>query len=275
MARKTALMGPARTSAAPPRTLSIDIGGTGLKCSVLDEAGEMLHDKVWRPSPTEASPQEMIAEIKDMTRELPAFDRISAGFSGAVRGGRILTAPHFPEPSWPGFDLAGGLRDALGKPARVLNDAEVQGFGVISGKGLEFVLTLGTGAGTALFRDGQLAPHMEFAHHPVHGKKTYNEYVGRDALDKIGKKRWNKRVRRVIGILDALVHYDRLYIGGGNSEKVHEPLPDNITLVSNAAGITGGIALWRDGAASGGGRRRPLAAAQRPDGKMGEAPAAQ
>ncbi|HEX4767826.1 MAG TPA: ROK family protein [Lichenihabitans sp.] len=261
---------------ASPRTLSIDIGGTGLKCSVLDEAGEMLHDKVWRPSPTEGSPQEMIADIKEMTRELPAFDRISAGFSGAVRGGRIITAPHFAEPSWPGYDLAQGLADAFGKPARVLNDAEVQGFGVISGKGLEFVLTLGTGAGTALFRDGQLAPHMEFAHHPVHGKKTYNEYVGRDALGKVGKKRWNKRVRKVIGILDALVHYDRLYIGGGNGEKVHEPLPDNVTLVSNTAGITGGIALWRDGTASRGGRRRPLAPPpQRPDGKMSEAPAAQ
>ncbi len=276
MARKTRSVGANGERGASPKTLSIDIGGTGLKCSVLDEAGEMLHDKVWRPSPTKDSPDEMIAEIKDMTRELPPFDRISAGFPGAVRDGRIITAPHFHEPSWPGYDLARGLAEAFGKPTRVLNDAEVQGFAVISGIGLEFVLTLGTGAGTALFRDGKLAPHMEFAHHPVHGKKTYNDYVGRDALEKIGKKRWNKRVRKVIGILDALVHYDRLYIGGGNSEKVNEPLPDNVTLVSNAAGITGGIALWRDGAASGGGRRRPLAtAAQRPDGKMGEAPAAQ
>ena len=276
MARKTALTEPARTSAASPTTLSIDIGGTGLKCSVLDEAGEMLHEKVWRPSPTQASPQEMIAEIKDMTRELPPFDRISAGFSGAVRGGRIITAPHFHEASWPGYDLAEGLAEAFGKPARVLNDAEVQGFGVISGRGLEFVLTLGTGAGTALFRDGRLAPHMEFAHHPVHGKKTYNDYVGRDALEKVGKKRWNKRVRKVIGIIDALVHYDRLYVGGGNSEKVHHPLPDNVTLVSNAAGITGGIALWRRGSASGGGLRRSLTPSpQRQSGQMSEAPAPQ
>ncbi len=157
-----------------------------------------------------------------MTQGLPAFDRVSAGFPGAVRDGRIITAPHFPHGAWAGFDLAGALAEALGKPTRVLNDAEVQGFGVISGKGLEMVLTLGTGAGTALFQDGRLAPHLEFAHHPVRGKKTYNQYVGRDALKKIGGKRWNKRVGRVIEILHALVHYDVLYIGGGNSKRIED-----------------------------------------------------
>lgn len=230
------------------RTLSIDIGGTGLKCSVLDGAGAMLHAKVWQATPDPCPPATMLAELKAMAASLGEFDRISAGFPGAVRNGRVITAPHFPDPQWPGFDLAAALADVLGKPARVLNDAEVQGYGVISGQGLEFVLTLGTGAGTALFSDGVLAPHMEFAHHPVHANKTYNEYVGRDALAKVGRKKWNKRVHRVIAILDALVHYDHLYIGGGNGVKVHDPLPDNASIVPNDAGITGGIALWRDAA---------------------------
>ena len=229
------------------RTLSIDIGGTGLKCAVLDPKGEMLHDKVWRPTSTEASPDELVKELEGMAQGLPAFDRVSAGFPGAVRNGRIITAPHFPHGSWVGFDLAGALAAALGKPTRVLNDAEVQGFGVISGQGLEMVLTLGTGAGTALFQDGRLAPHLEFAHHPVRGKKTYNQYVGRDALKKVGGKRWNKRVRRVIEILQALAHYDVLYIGGGNSRRVEGPWAQNVKIVSNDAGITGGIALWRAG----------------------------
>ncbi len=228
-------------------TLSIDIGGTGLKCAVLDPKGKMLNDKVWRATPTEASPEELVKDLADMTEGLPAFDRVSAGFPGAVRDGRIITAPHFPHGDWAGFDLAGALTAAIGKPTRVLNDAEVQGFGVISGKGLEMVLTLGTGAGTALFQDGRLAPHLEFAHHPVRGKKTYNQYVGRDALKKIGGKRWNKRVRRVIEILQALVHYDVLYIGGGNSKRIDEPLAEHVKIVSNDAGITGGIALWRAG----------------------------
>ncbi len=228
------------------RTLSIDIGGTGLKCSVLDASGKMVHDKVWRPTPHPCPPATMVNELQAMTEDLPAYDRISAGFPGAVRDGHVITAPHFPDPEWSGFDLATALSKVLGKPARVLNDAEVQGYGVISGHGLEFVLTLGTGAGTALFQDGRPAPHMEFAHHPVHGKKSYNEYIGRVALQKVGRKRWNKRVRKVIATLESLIHYDRIYIGGGNSEKVEPPLPANATLVSNDAGITGGIALWRE-----------------------------
>ncbi len=231
-----------------PRTLSIDIGGTGLKCSVLDGAGAMLHAKVWQATPDPCPPATMLSELKSMADSLGKFDRVSAGFPGAVRNGRVITAPHFPDPQWPGFDLAAALAEMFGKPARVLNDAEVQGYGVISGQGLEFVLTLGTGAGTALFSDGTLAPHMEFAHHPVHANKTYNDYIGRDALAKVGKKKWNKRVHKVVGILDALIHYDHLYIGGGNGVKVQDPLPSNATIVSNDAGITGGIALWRDAA---------------------------
>ena len=146
-----------------------------------------------------------------------------------------------------GFDLEKALTDAFGKPTRVSNDADVQGRGVIEGKGIEFVLTLGTGAGTAAFRDGIIGPHLEFAHHPVHGKKSYNDYVGKKALQKIGKKRWNKRVQKVIGIIESLVHYDHLYIGGGNAAHIDGPLPDHVSLVSNDAGMTGGIALWRDG----------------------------
>jgi polyphosphate glucokinase len=230
-------------------TLSIDIGGTGLKCSVLDARGTMMHDKIWEATPHPCPPEAMIGIFKAMAARLPPFDRISAGFPGVVRDGRIVTAPHFSDPGWSGFDLAGALADAFGKPARVLNDAEVQGYGVISGRGLELVLTLGTGAGTALFAEGRATPHIELAHHPVHGNKTYNDYLGRDALRHAGPKKWNKRLRRVIGILESLIHYDRLYVGGGNARKIDPdpPLPPNVQCVDNDAGITGGIALWRTG----------------------------
>ena len=226
------------------RTLAIDIGGTGLKASVLDGGGAMIHDKVWRPTPEGLSPNHLIEECKALAAELPDFDRISVGFPGAVRSGKILTAPHFPDPHWPQFDLARAMQEAFGRPTRLGNDADIQGMGVIAGRGVECVLTLGTGAGTSLFQDGLIAPHMELAHHPVHGKHDYNGYVGRDALDKVGPKRWNKRVRRVLDILFALFHFDMLYVGGGNSEKITFKLDDRVTLVSNKAGITGGVKLW-------------------------------
>ena len=68
-------------------------------------------------------------------------------------------------------------------------------------------------------------------------------------------KRWNKRVRKTIDILHALLFYDRLFIGGGNSVHIEGELPDTITLVSNDAGIEGGAALWRD--STGGSKASP------------------
>lgn len=229
-----------------PKTLAIDIGGTGLKGSVLDASGHMLHEKAWRKTPDEMTPAVLLDEVEALVKDLPAFDRASVGFPGAVRRGRILTAPHFPDAAWRDYPLADAVADRLGKPARLGNDADVQGLGVIAGKGIEFVLTLGTGAGTSLFEDGVMAPHMEFAHHPIRRNKTYNDYIGRDALAEVGHKRWNKRVHKVIAILDSLVHYDTLYIGGGNGRKVEGELDPRVKIVPNEAGITGGIALWRE-----------------------------
>ena len=80
----------------------------------------------------------------------------------------------------------------------MLNDAGVQGYGVIEGKGVEMVLTFGTGMGCALYMDGKYVPNLELAHHPFKKGKTYEEYVGKAALKKVGKKKWNKRVAEVV-----------------------------------------------------------------------------
>ena len=98
----------------------------------------------------------------------------------------MLHAPNLGTELWAGFDLQSALAERWGKPVRVMNDADVQGFGAIQGEGVEMVLTLGTGAGTAIFCNGQIMPHLELAHHPVRGDKTYDEYIGRLALEKRG-----------------------------------------------------------------------------------------
>ncbi|MGH7115796.1 MAG: ROK family protein, partial [Stellaceae bacterium] len=177
---------------------------------------------------------------------LGAFERASVGFPGYVRDGRVLTAPNLGTEALSGFDLQAALAERWGKPVRVLNDADVQGFGAIKGDGIEMVLTLGTGAGTAIFRDGEIMPHLELAHHPVSGRKTYDEYIGNAARLKKGKKSWNKRVAKVIGILREVVRFDRLYIGGGNAKGLSFVLPNDVTIVTNIDGLTGGICLWRD-----------------------------
>ncbi|MCS0497750.1 ROK family protein [Ancylobacter mangrovi] len=226
--------------------LAVDIGGTGLKAAVIDKDGAMLSERERVETPHPCPPPALLDAYAGMAGRLPAFNRISIGFPGVVRHGTVLTAPNLGTDAWAGFTLADSMSKQLGgHPTRLINDAEMQGMGIVSGKGLEMVLTLGTGAGTALFRDGELMPHMELAHHPVHHKKTYDEYLGVASYEKHGKKHWNKHVKRVIELLYVLLHYDRLYLGGGNAKHVEIDLPDNVTIASNDAGLTGGAALWR------------------------------
>lgn len=228
-----------------PMTLSIDIGGTGLKASVLDAKGKMVVDRVRVDTPYPCPPKVMVATLVELVKPLPAFDRVSIGFPGVVREGRIVTAPHFGNDVWRNFPLARTLEAQWKKPVRILNDADMQGTAVIGGKGLELVVTLGTGVGTALFRNGELMQRMELAQHPAWDNKTYNEYIGDKVLKKKGKKKWNKRVRHALELLNTLLNPDKVYIGGGNARLLNFKLDSNTKVVSNEAGILGGITLWR------------------------------
>jgi polyphosphate glucokinase len=228
------------------RTLSIDVGGTGLKASVIDESGRLLTDRVRVDTPVGSPPAEIVAALARLVAPLGSFDRVSVGFPGVVRNGRVLTAANLDNKGWKDFDLTGALGRALGKPVRVANDADVQGLAVIAGKGVEMVITLGTGFGTGLYLDGRLAPHLELSHHTFRKGETYDEHLGNAARKRVGNGKWNKRVRKAIRSLRALTSFDHLYIGGGNAKKIDFELDPDVTVVSNDAGIKGGIALWHD-----------------------------
>ena len=251
--------GARRTGQAPktPWTLAIDIGGTGLKASVLDATGAMVADRVTVPTTYPCPPTTLVDDLASLVAPLPAAQRVSAGFPGMVRNGRVLSAPHFVTTHGPGtridnhlvklwdnFDLAGALSARVGMPTRVANDADIQGAAVVTGKGLELVVTLGTGVGTAFFYDGRLLPHLEFAHHPFLKGETYNEVIGEAARKAVGNARWNKRVRKALVTLRALCFFDHCYVGGGNSKRIRGDLDPDITIVDNTAGILGGIRLW-------------------------------
>src|ERR1043165_4709915 len=254
-----------------PITLAIDIGGTGLKAMALDAKGARLTDRLRVPTPYPIPPTRLLSELRRLVEPIEHFDRISVGFPGMVRNGHVLTAPHLvlsagPDSAvdpksmqaWHGFDLATALAEEFGKPARVVNDADLQGLDVASGKGLELVITLGTGFGTALLHDGQLAPHLELSQHPFRKGGTYDEQLGDVAMRKVGKKKWNKRVRKAIETLDVLLVFDHLFIGGGNARHVKGALGDRVSVIDANAGLLGGIRLWdQDGTAQSRPRRKP------------------
>src|SRR5262245_31405385 len=162
-------------SPARMRTLAIDIGGTGLKASIVDETGRLLTDRARVDTPVGAPPKEIVQALGRLVQPLGSYDRVSVGFPGVVRDGRVLTAPNLGNKGWKGFDLASVLGRALGKPVRVANDADVQGLAVISGKGVDMVITLGTGFGTGLSLDGRVGPHLELSHHPFRKGGTYDQ----------------------------------------------------------------------------------------------------
>jgi polyphosphate glucokinase len=231
----------------PAFTLAIDVGGSGLKAAVLDEQGEMTTERVRVETPKPCPPALLVETVGTMVAQLPPFDRVSVGFPGVVRRGKILTAPNLDTELWNGFDLRSALAAKLGKPVRVKNDAALQGLGAIRGDGVECVITLGTGFGFSLFDDGFISPQLEMAHHPLRDDETYEEQLGKKAFKNVGTERWNKRLRRAINTLRNLTAFDRMFIGGGNAKHVDTTeLPPDVQLVSNDLGMRGGIWLWRD-----------------------------
>ena len=227
------------------RTLTIDIGGTGIKLLPIGPDGAALTERQRELTPDPATPAAVMAVIEQMVSSQEPFDRVSVGFPGVIKHGVARTAPNLGTQAWAGFDLAAAIAALTGKPTRAINDAELQGYGVIDGSGVEIVLTLGTGLGTGLYIDGHLVPNLELGHHPLKKKATYEELVSDAELERIGKKRWRKRVDLVIETLDRIFNYDVLHIGGGNAKKLDWPLADNVRMFDNVEGLAGGARLWR------------------------------
>jgi polyphosphate glucokinase len=238
-----------RSTPRGPYTLAIDIGGTGLKAGVLDDKGQMTTERARIDTPQPCSPKLLVDGLVSLARTLEAqgqrWDRVSVGFPGLIRHGVVRTAPNLGTAAFADFPLATTLERTLGAPVLAINDADMQGLAAIRGHGVEFVITLGTGFGTALFSNGRLQVHLEVAHLPFRKGETYDQQLGDKARKRIGTNKWLARVHEAIGHMHTLTHYDHLYIGGGNAKHLAgEALPKTISLVDNSAGILGGIRLW-------------------------------
>ncbi len=229
----------------PLLVLSVDIGGSGIKAMVLDENGQPTTERQRITTPSYPNPPAVLDVIAQLAATQGEFNRVSVGFPGVVQNGVIKTAVNL-NAEWIDYSLSEQLGQRLQTPVRVANDADIQGYGAIVSNGVELVVTLGTGFGSALFVNGHLVPNLEIAHHPFIKDKTYEQQLGRKAMKKKGKKAWNRHLAQAIKNLEHLFNYDTLYIGGGETKRIQIELPDNVQVVSNQAGILGGIALWRD-----------------------------
>ena len=171
------------------KILSLDIGGSHIKATVLDSNGTFLQQYKKQDTPVPSSPAKIIAVIEELASNFPEYDKVAAGFPGYVKEGVVKTAPKLGNHLWQNYDLCKSLEQTLGRPAIVINDADLQGLSLATGTGLEMVITLGTGFGSAIIFNGALLPHLEMSLHPITKRRTYNDYLGRRGIIENWKKK--------------------------------------------------------------------------------------
>lgn len=242
-----------------PRTLAVDTGGTGMKALVLDGQGRMTTARRRVETPYPCPTSVFLETIRELVEPLGDYERVSLGVPGVLRRGRVLHTPHFvtlagpftpQDPAlvrqWQGFDVQTALAGVLDRPVRAVNDAEMAGCAVVSGRGFEIVITLGTGFGFAMFDEGRLLPKVEMSAHVLRKGESYDDRLGNLTRARIGVERWSRRVEEAVAGLRPVFFWDRLYVGGGNARHLKLDLGPDVTVVPNIAGLLGGAALWRE-----------------------------
>jgi polyphosphate glucokinase len=211
--------------------LVIDVGGTNLKVSV-GGSGDLI--KI--PSGPDMTAARMAEEVKKAVAGR-SYDVVSIGYPGPVMNGRPASEPHNLGAGWMRFDYD----QAFGKPVRVVNDAAMQALGAYQG-GRMLYLGLGTGLGSAFVGDGVLEP-LELAHLPYRKNRTYEDYLGLRGLQRMGRKKWQRHVERVVELLKHGLQADYVMLGGGQTKELSS-LPPDVRLGTNAHAILGGLRLW-------------------------------
>lgn len=242
-------------------TLTVDCGGTGIKASVLDKGGKVLVDFPYLKTPYPLSPAKLISIVDEFVKADKRIKRVTVGLPGMIRGGKVIAIPHYVnavgprgvvdpnlKKAWYGFDMQAMLKKKIKLPTLVLNDAEVHASAVIEGKGLETVLTFGTGLGSAIFSDGVIAPHLEISHATIRYGKSIDSWIGEQARRRLGSQLWSRRVKSLIQELYPMIIWDKLYIGGGNAQRISnsalKSFDYKVKIIPNSAGVTGGVNAW-------------------------------
>jgi polyphosphate glucokinase len=211
--------------------LAVDVGGTHVK--VMDN--KSLTKREFESGP-HLSAKKMVKKVKDLTKDW-SYDVVSVGYPGPVVHNRPLAEPHNLGHGWVGFNFEG----AFSRPTQVVNDALMQALGSYEGGRMLF-LGLGTGLGSAMIVDGILEP-MELGHLPYRKDETFEDCIGAKGLERLGKKKWRRKVADIVKHFMAALEPDYIVLGGGNAEKLAR-LPPKTRMGNNANAFKGGFKLW-------------------------------
>jgi hypothetical protein len=212
------------------RVLVVDVGGTSVKLLMSPS-----NEREFVSGP-QMAPKEFLARFKENVHGWK-FNVVSIGFPAPVREGRIVSQPKHLGRGWVGFNFA----RALGKPARLINDAAMQALGSYRGGRMLF-LGLGTGLGSGLVWDKTLMP-LELGDLPYPNGKIIENYLGIPGLALLGEKKWKREVIYAVAQLKKSFIADYVVLGGG---LVHHftRLPKGIERGRNENAFLGGKRLW-------------------------------
>lgn len=226
-------------------TLVIDIGATAIKMAILDEQSQLLTHYLRELTPHPTSVNVITQLLFSMVRLLRhRFDRIAVGFPGVMRQGVIITAQNL-DACWINLNLEHHLKRLFHRPTRVINDADLLGYGLIKGQDIELVITLGTGVGSALFCNGRLFPNLELNHHLFLNNLTYEQMLGKIAFQH-NIASWRTNLQLAITQWATVFNYQTLYLCGGHVKFIELPLPNNVCIASNQVALSGGLKLWHN-----------------------------
>jgi polyphosphate glucokinase len=206
--------------------LGIDIGGSGLKASIVEiDKGELVVERVRIPTPRPAKPESVAKAVSKLIKRFNWTGPVGCGFPAVVQNGIIRTASNIDE-SWIGTDARTLFEDKTGCPFCILNDADAAGLAEMrfgAGKnrnGSVVIITVGTGIGSSFFIDGKLFPNTEFGQFQMNGlvAEKYASDAIRKELD-LSWKKWGKRFNNYLQHLHFLLWPELIILGGGISKK--------------------------------------------------------
>jgi polyphosphate glucokinase len=265
---------PRRPTAATPKSaptgepgrrlaVGVDVGGSGVKGAAVDlDTGQLVGTRHRVPTPQPSTPEAVVATIQRLVsrveREvgLSKDAAVGVGFPGVVLDGTVKTAANV-DPGWTEYPADGALRKALRRPVTVVNDADAAGvaemrFGAGRGElGSVFLITLGTGTGSALFWNGTLVPNLELGHMEIRGRDAERRSAAAARTRRgLSWKAWAIDLDEHLNAIEKLFWPRLFIIGGGVSKRADKFLPRLTTKARivpaqllNDAGIVGSAVL--------------------------------
>ena len=210
------------------QSLGIDIGGTGIKGSLVDtESGELITDRVKLPTPEGGSPTDIVDTVVALIKKIGGLDEgvpVGVCFPAIVRHGRTMSAANVSK-EWIGLEAEVLFEKALGRDIHFVNDADAAGYAEVrygaakDVSGLVLLTTLGTGIGSALIYNGVLVPNSELGHVEIDGKDAESKaaYSAKER-ENLDWRHWAKRLQKYYTHLELLFSPDLFVVGGGVSK---------------------------------------------------------